>query len=116
MLRAQGALAEHIRWAAANRWRHPEIDRIDRQLVAHWADSVFVAVHQDDPLAYGLDRLRAARTDVAARTGPDTDPVAQRRRPCRCRASIHRETTRPRTGPRSRDLPIGQTALLNGEA
>lgn len=69
--RAAAAAEEHRRWSAANQWRHDEIARIDRQLADHWTQAVLVAVHQDDPLAYGLDRLRAARSVLAARDGPD---------------------------------------------
>lgn len=51
------------------KWRHTEIDRIDRQLADHWTDTVLAAVHQDDPLAFGLDRLRHAREVLAGRQG-----------------------------------------------
>lgn len=65
--RAGSAIDEHARWVRANQWRHPELERIDRQLDDHWADAVMVAVHQDDPLAYGLDRLRNVRAALASR-------------------------------------------------
>ncbi|MGH9112357.1 MAG: hypothetical protein ACRDZN_08680 [Acidimicrobiales bacterium] len=71
--RASAAVAEHRRWAAANQWRHDEIARIDRELADHWADTVLAAVQQDEPLAYGLDRLRTARTVLAARHGDQAD-------------------------------------------
>jgi AAA domain/TrwC relaxase len=60
---------EHARWVQANQWRQVELDRIDRQLADHWTDTVLTAVHQDDPLAYGLDRLRQARAVLASRQG-----------------------------------------------
>ena len=68
-LQSRSAIGEHERWARANQWRHTEIDRIDRQLANHWTATVLAAVHQDDPLAYGLDRLRDARTVLATREG-----------------------------------------------
>ncbi len=76
--RAGSAAHEHARWTGANQWRHTELDRIDRQLDDHWAATVIAAVHQDDPLAYGLDRLRQARAVLATRPDghPDTDLAA----------------------------------------
>lgn len=71
--RAGAAVEEHRRWAAANQWRHDEIARIDRRLAGHWTDTVLTAVHQDDPLAYGLDRLRDARTVLAGRHGDQAE-------------------------------------------
>lgn len=81
VLGLQTAAAERQRWETANAWRHDEIGRIDRDLADHWADTVLAAVHQDDPLTYGLDRLRAARATLAARSinQPD-DRIAQRDR------------------------------------
>ncbi|MGH9137121.1 MAG: AAA family ATPase [Acidimicrobiales bacterium] len=64
---------QHARCARANQWRHVELDSIDQQLADHWTDTVLTAIHQDDPLAYGLDRLRDARTVLAARTGDQAE-------------------------------------------
>ena len=72
-LQARSAIGDHERWARANQWRHTEIDRIDRQLADHWTGTVLAAVHQDDPLAYGLDRLRDARTVLATREGSEAE-------------------------------------------
>lgn len=71
--RAVSAVDEHARWMRANQWRHREIDRIDRQLADHWADTVLAAVHQDDPLAYGHERLRNARAVLATRPREDAE-------------------------------------------
>lgn len=71
--RLDAAADEHRRWAAANQWRHDEIGRIDRQLADHWTDTVLAAVREDDPLAYGLDRLRQARAVLSARQGDDAE-------------------------------------------
>jgi hypothetical protein len=67
--RAGSAVHEHGRWTRGNQWRHAEVDRIDRQHADHWAATILTAVNQDDPLAYGLDRLRNARTILATRDG-----------------------------------------------
>lgn len=71
--RAGAAVDEHRRWAAANQWRRDEIARIDRRLADHWTDTVLAAVHQDDPLAYGINRLRDARTVLAGRHGDQAE-------------------------------------------
>ncbi len=67
--RVGSAVDEHARWVRANQWRHPELERIDRQLADHWADAVVIAARQDEPLACGLERLRDARTALASRQG-----------------------------------------------
>jgi hypothetical protein len=71
--RAGAAVDDHRRWAAANQWRHDEIARIDRHLADHWTDTVLTAVRQDDPLAFGIDRLRDARTVLAGRHGDQAE-------------------------------------------
>jgi hypothetical protein len=71
--RAAAGVDEHSRWVAANQWRHHDIARIDQQLADHWTGVVLEAVHQDDPLAYGLERLRTASHVLAAREGPDAE-------------------------------------------
>ena len=38
------------------------LDAIDRQLAHHWADTTLRAVRADDPLAFGVEHLRDART------------------------------------------------------
>ncbi|HET7489359.1 MAG TPA: MobF family relaxase [Acidimicrobiales bacterium] len=70
-----------------HRWRRGRIAAIGAELERHWADAVLVAAGQDDPLAFGLDRLRAARAHfagrVAAAAGPAPDssaPAGPRRR------------------------------------
>jgi conjugative relaxase-like TrwC/TraI family protein len=63
----------HARWVQANQWRQVDLDRIDRQLADHWTDTVLAAVSQDDPLAYGLDRLRGARAVLVTRQGTNAE-------------------------------------------
>jgi hypothetical protein len=48
-------------WDHDNTWRIGRVAEIDRQLAQHWAQAVIAATRAGDPLAYGLDRLRAAR-------------------------------------------------------
>ena len=51
---------------AAEGWRRDEIPRLQDQLDHHWAGVVAVCVHADDPLAFGIDKLRHARATLAA--------------------------------------------------
>ena len=51
---------------AAEGWRRTEIPRLHDQLDHHWADVVAACARADDPLAYGIDKLRRARRTVAA--------------------------------------------------
>ncbi|MGH9186275.1 MAG: AAA family ATPase, partial [Acidimicrobiales bacterium] len=48
----------------AQEWRQERIAAINRQLDAHWAQAVLAATDQGDPLAYGIDRLRAAHHTI----------------------------------------------------
>jgi hypothetical protein len=50
-------------------WRSARIIAIDDELARHWAPVVLAAARQDDPLAFGLDRLRAARVTYASQLG-----------------------------------------------
>ena len=42
-----------------------ESGRLRRRLDQHWAEVVTACVRADDPLAYGIDKLRRARATVA---------------------------------------------------
>jgi conjugative relaxase-like TrwC/TraI family protein len=64
-------------WEHANQWHHREIGRIDRQLAEHWTNVVLAAVHQGEPLAYGLGRLRDARRYVSGCVSVDGTRDAQ---------------------------------------
>jgi hypothetical protein len=46
-------------------WRDDRLTEIDDGLEHHWADTVLSAVREGDPLAYGTDRLRQARSTYA---------------------------------------------------
>ena len=50
-------------------WRSARISAIDDELARHWAPVVLAAARQDDPLAFGLDRLRAAQVTYATQLG-----------------------------------------------
>ena len=51
----------------ADGWRRDDIRRLDEQLDDHWARVVAACVRADDPLAFGIDKLRHARATTAAR-------------------------------------------------
>ena len=53
------------RFEAAEGWRRDESDRLRQRLDQHWAEVVTACVRADDPLAYGIDKLRRARATVA---------------------------------------------------
>ncbi|MGH9136168.1 MAG: MobF family relaxase [Acidimicrobiales bacterium] len=65
----EDAVAERAVWDRANGWRLERIAVIDDTLAHHWAGVVLRAVHADDPLAFGIDRLRAARATYATDLG-----------------------------------------------
>ena len=52
-------------------WRHERIAALDAELDRHWAAATLGAVRQDDPLAFGTERLRAARAHYADRLAAD---------------------------------------------
>jgi hypothetical protein len=60
---AKGARQDFDRREA---WRHARLAEIDDGLQRHWAGAVLSAVREGDPLAYGEDRLRQARSTCAA--------------------------------------------------
>jgi hypothetical protein len=43
-------------------WRRDDLDRLWHQLDHHWAEVAVACVRADDPLAYGIEKLRHART------------------------------------------------------
>ena len=54
------------RFEAAEGWRRDDLTRLRDQLDHHWADVVTSCVRADDPLAFGIDKLRHARTTTVA--------------------------------------------------
>ncbi len=62
----EAAAARRARFDADNAWRVERIAAIDAELNRHWATATLAAVRQDDPLAFGIERLRAARATYAA--------------------------------------------------
>ncbi len=55
------ALTHRAGWDQAHGWRLDRITEIDDTLARHWADAALRAVRADDPLAFGTQRLHAAR-------------------------------------------------------
>jgi hypothetical protein len=60
--RYEAAVAARNGWDRTHGWRLDRISEIDHTLAHHWANVTLTAVRADDPLAFGIDRLRAART------------------------------------------------------
>jgi conjugative relaxase-like TrwC/TraI family protein len=58
--------SQYQRFEAVEGWRQADIVRLRAQLDHHWADVMALCVAADDPLAYGIDKLRHARTTVIA--------------------------------------------------
>ncbi len=52
------------RFEATEGWRRDDIVRLRDQLDHHWAEVVAACVRADDPLAFGIDKLRHARTTI----------------------------------------------------
>ncbi|MDA8044806.1 MAG: AAA family ATPase [Actinomycetota bacterium] len=52
------------RFEKAEGWRREDLARLGHQLDHHWAQVVAACVGADDPLAYGIDKLRHARTTI----------------------------------------------------
>jgi hypothetical protein len=59
--RQETAVAARARWDQQHAWRLQRIAEIDDALAHHWADAVLRAARADDPLAFGIRRLRDAR-------------------------------------------------------
>ncbi len=55
------------RFERAEGWRRDDLRRLHEQLDGHWARVVAASVRADDPLAFGIDKLRHARATTAAR-------------------------------------------------
>jgi hypothetical protein len=53
------------RFESAEGWRRDDISRLQGQLDCHWAEVVEACAQADDPLAYGVDKLRYARATTA---------------------------------------------------
>jgi len=52
------------RFETAAGWRRADLARLHHQLDHHWAEVVAGCVRADDPLAYGIGKLRHARTTL----------------------------------------------------
>ena len=57
------------RFEAAQGWRRDDLVQLRAQLDHHWADVVTSCVRADDPLAFGIDKVRHARTTTVADLG-----------------------------------------------
>jgi hypothetical protein len=61
----RGEQSEHDRFEHQHGWRRSEVVALRDQLNHHWTDVVLVCVAADDPLGYGIDKLREARQTLA---------------------------------------------------
>ena len=57
----ESAVAERAAWDRTNGWHLDRVAEIDDTLAYHWAEVSLRAVRADDPLAFGVERLRNAR-------------------------------------------------------
>ncbi|MGH9177909.1 MAG: AAA family ATPase, partial [Acidimicrobiales bacterium] len=58
--------ARRVAFVADNAWRFERVRAINAHLDRHWGAATLAAVRQDDPLAFGIERLREARATYAA--------------------------------------------------
>ncbi|HET9077034.1 MAG TPA: MobF family relaxase, partial [Acidimicrobiales bacterium] len=58
--------AAYQRFQTDHGWRQDDLDRLRGQLDDHWTSVVVACVAVDDPLAYGIDKLRHARVNLVA--------------------------------------------------
>lgn len=62
----QAAQDARRRFEQAEGWRRDDIGRVRCEIDRHWAAVIVACVAADDPLAYGVDKLRHARTTLDA--------------------------------------------------
>ena len=62
----EAAEAQRMAFVAETAWRFERVVAINAELDRHWSTATLAAVRQDDPLAFGIERLRAARATYAA--------------------------------------------------
>ncbi len=90
-------------WDDQHGWRIPRVAAIDDGLRHHWAGVVLAAARDDDPLAFGPDRLRQAHATFAAdcqnltRSLPPDRTAALRR----AEAELHRRQKQLRLAERN---------------
>ena len=63
--RLRGEQTAHDRFEQAHGWRRTQLAELRARLDHHWVEVIAGCVQADDPLAYGIDRLRGARRTVA---------------------------------------------------
>jgi hypothetical protein len=59
----------HERFQADQKWRQDDMTRLREQLDRHWTGAVAACVRADDPLAFGIAKLRHARSTTEAGIG-----------------------------------------------
>ena len=98
-------LRQRLAWSVEHGWRAARVTEIDGQLALHWRDAVLAVTRQDDPLAFGIDRLRQARLTTVhelhaldAALPPDRSDAAPP--PMTCTSASTSSTTRAENWPR----------------
>jgi conjugative relaxase-like TrwC/TraI family protein len=67
--------AAFARFEEVEGWRRDDLSRLHEQLDDHWARVVAAGVRADDPLAFGIDKLRHARATTSARMSQLDDSI-----------------------------------------
>ena len=62
----EGHEATRVAFVAKTAWRFERMVAINAELDRHWSTATLAAVRQGDPLAFGIERLRAAQATYAA--------------------------------------------------
>jgi hypothetical protein len=94
-------------------WRSERIKAIDDELAHHWAPIVLAGVRADDPLAFGIERLRAARTTYGADLGSLLRSLPPERTDAGERA--RRQAVSASAGVTKARVTVGGHEILNGD-
>jgi conjugative relaxase-like TrwC/TraI family protein len=90
----EAAVAARAAWDRTDAWRIRRLAEIDDTLAHHWAAIALSATRADDPLAFGIERLRQARTTYADDHEQLVDALPPDRRPHLARARADLRTRR----------------------
>ncbi len=90
------------RFETAEGWRRDDLVRLRDQLDHHWAEVVAACVVADDPLAFGIDKLRHARSHLGCRRTGQLDAAVPADRADRMAPGPPPAARRGQPGPPSR--------------
>ncbi len=86
---AESDVAARLAWDRMHAWRAARTTEIDFRLAHHWADVTLRAVRADDPLAFGIRKLRNARDTYRANLERVIDQLPPDRRDALAGAEAH---------------------------